>query len=121
MSIEILTTEAMEEGSYFITVSFYDEDDAAEIPNANTIKWTLTDNKGTIINDRDNEAEASAASITIELQGDDLAIQAGETAPVVRRSVIVTWEYDSSLGDDKIGMAECIFKLRNLTRLPATE
>lgn len=118
MSLTILTTEAMEEGSYFITVNFYDEDDNAQVPNADTIYWTLTDTNGTVINDRDYEADASAASITIELEGDDLAIQTGETSPVVRRKVSVLWEYDSDLGNDKPAKAECVFPLRNLTRLP---
>lgn len=120
MSLTVLDTEAMEEGSYFIDISFFDEDDVAETPNADTIKWTLTTNDGTIINDRDNEAIASDTTVTIELVGDDLAIQSGETSPVVRRRMIVLWEYDSDLGSDKPAKAECIFPLRNLTRLPAT-
>lgn len=121
MALSVLTTEAMEEGSYFIDVAFYDEDDGAETPNVDTIKWTLTDNDGTVINSRDNEAIASASTITIELEGDDLAIQSGETAAVVRRRITLLWEYDSDLGDDKPAKAECIFPLRNLTRLPAEE
>jgi len=118
MSLTVLTTEAMEEGSYFVTVSFFDEDDAAETPNADTIYWTLTDNDGTVINDRDNEAIDSDTSVTIELEGDDLAIQSGETADLVRRRITLLWEYDSDLGNDKPATAECIFILRNLRRLP---
>ena len=121
MSLTTLTTEAMEEGSYFITVAFLDEDDAAETPNVDTIYWTLTDPDGVVINDRDYEAIASATSVTIELEGDDLAIQSGETASIVRRRLIVMWEYDSDLGNDKPAKAECIFPLRNLTRLPVAE
>ena len=124
MSITALTEEAMELGSYFITVAFLDEDGAAVIPNAGTIFWTLTNNSGTVINGRDYEAEASAASITIELEGADLAVQTGEKASLLRaaslrRRVIVTWEYDSDLGNDKPGNMECAFMLRNLTRIPA--
>ena len=118
MALTVLTTEAMEEGSYFITVAFLDEDGDAETPNVDTIYWTLTDNKGTVINDRDYEAETSANSITIELEGDDLAIQTGETASLVRRRLVILWEYDSDLGDDKPAKAEVIFLIRNLTRLP---
>jgi len=119
MALTTLTTTAMEEGSYFITASFYNEDDNAVSPNADTIYWTLTDEDGTVINDRDNEAESSATSITIELGGDDLAIQSGETASLVRRRLTLKWEYDSDLGAGKKGKAECIFLIRNLTRLPA--
>lgn len=118
MALTVLTTEAMEEGSYFIDVAFYDEDGDAETPNVDTIYWTLTDNAGTVVNERDYEAIASASSITIELEGDDLAIQAGETASLVRRRIVLLWEYDSDLGDDKPAKAECIFHIRNLTRLP---
>lgn len=119
MALTVLTTEAMEEGSYFITVAFYDEDDNAETPNADTIKWTLTDSDGTVINSRHNVSETSGTSVVIELEGNDLAIQSGETAPIVRRRVTVLWEYDSDLGNDKPAKAEVIFPLRNLTRLPA--
>ena len=119
MSITLLTEEAMELGSYFITVAFFDEDGAAVAPNADTIFWTLTNSSGVVINDRDYEAEVSATSITIELEGDDLAVQTGETASLLRRRVIVAWEYDSDLGNDKPGNMECIFVLRNLTRIPA--
>lgn len=118
MALTVLTTEAMEEGSYFITVSFYDEDDAAVIPNAGTIYWTLTDSAGTVINSRDYEAETSAASITIELEGSDLAIQAGETAALVRRRLTILWVYNSDLGNNKPAKAEVIFLIRNLTRIP---
>ena len=118
MSLTTLTTEAMEEGSYFITVSFYDEDGAAETPNVGTIKWTLTDNDGSVINDNDYIAATSSSSITIELEGDDLAIQSGETSSLVRRHLIVEWEYNSALGDDKPAKAECVFFIRNLIRLP---
>ena len=118
MSIEILTTEAMEEGSFFVTVAFLDEDSAAVTPNEGTIYWTLTDNDGTVINDRDYVAEASASSVTIELTGDDLAVQTGETAALLRRKITILWEYDSDLGNDKPAKSEVIFLVRNLTRIP---
>ena len=121
MALTILEDEATEQGVFGFSVTFTDDDGDAVIPNADTIFWTLTNNVGTVINDRDNEAEASAASITIVLSGDDLAILPGETAPVVRRRITVLWEYDSDLGDDLPGTAEVILKVRNLTRLPATE
>lgn len=121
MALTLLTTEAIEEGTYFIDVSFLDEDDEAVTPNADTIFWTLTTPDGTVINDRDNEGETSDTTITIELEGDDLAIQAGENAEIVRRHVSVKWEYDSDLGNDKPGKAGCVFPLRNLSRIPATE
>lgn len=118
MSVTTLTTEAMEEGFYAIDIAFTDEDGDAVVPNADTIVWTLTDQAGNVINSRDAEEVESAASITIELDGADLAIQSGESAPIVRRRLIVKWEYDSDLGNDKVGYIEVIFPIRNLTRLP---
>ena len=118
MSLTTLTTEALEEGSYFVDVSFYNEDAELVTPNADTIYWTLTDDVGTVINARDYEAESSLSTITIELEGDDLAWQSGERGKVARRRLTILWEYDSDLGNDKPGTAECIFLLRNLTRLP---
>ena len=115
----LLSEPAAEEGSYFITVSFLDEDDNAETPNADTIYWTLTDRYANVINERDYEAETSATSITIELEGDDLALQASEAgSDVVRRYVTVLWEYDSDLGNNKPGKAECVFPLHRVKRIP---
>lgn len=118
MALTVLTTEALEGGFYPVTVAFTDEDGSAETPNADTIKWTLTDSSGTVINSRDNEAIASGSSVTIELDGDDLAVQTGETLALLERRLIVKWEYDSALGNGKMGRDECIFLLRNLTRIP---
>jgi hypothetical protein len=117
MGVTNLTTEATEESSYFITVAFKDEDDAAVVPNAGTIYWTMTNEAGTVINGRDYEPEASASSITIKLEGDDLAIQYEGNAAL--RHIVVMWEYDSDLGNDKPGMAECTFVLRRVKRKPA--
>jgi len=119
MALTELTTEAMEEAAYAIYAAFTDENGDAVTPNANTIKWTLTTNNGTIINSRDYEAAASATSVTITLGGSDLAIQTGETAPVVRRRLTIMWEYNSDLGLGLKGKSEVIFPIRNLTRLPA--
>jgi hypothetical protein len=117
MGVIHLTTEAMQEGSYFIVVSFKDEDDAAVVPNAGTIYWTMTDESGTVVNDLDYESEASASSITIELEGDDLAMQSAEGNAALRY-VVVMFEYDSDLGNDKPGMAECTFVVRRVKRIP---
>ena len=119
MAITVLSDEAYEGGFYPVTVTFTDEGGNAETPNDNTIYWTLTDGDGTVINDRDNELIASGASVTIALENDDLAIQTGETAAVVKRHLVVKWEYNSALGNNKKGRGEAIFPLRNLTRIPA--
>ena len=118
MSLTTLTTEAFEEGSYFVDVYFYNEDDELVTPNADKIYWTLTTNHGVVINSRNYEAETSGQTITIELEGDDLALEAGENKGLIKRRLTLLWEYDSDLGNDKPAKAECIFYIRNLTRLP---
>ena len=118
MSLTTLTTEALEEGSYFVDVSFYNEDNELVTPNEGTIYWTLTTDRGVVINSRDYEAEASGQTITIELEGDDLAFTSNENRKLIKRRLTLLWEYDSDLGNDKPAKAECIFYIRNLTRLP---
>lgn len=118
MSLTKLTKEAKEQGSYIVSATFKDEDDNNETPKAGTVTWTLTDSSGTVINSREDEAIAAAGTINIFLEGDDLQILSGETGEaVVDRRVLVKWEYDSDLGNNKPGTDEVIFPLRNLTKL----
>lgn len=94
----VLTSLALEESTYVITASFTDEDDAAVVPNADTITWTLTDLDGTVINSRAAVAVTSASTITIVLSGDDLALQASDDSGV--RKLLVEAEYNSSIGSN---------------------
>jgi hypothetical protein len=93
-----LTTLALEESTYVITASFLDEDGSTVVPNVGTVTWTLTDLDGTVINSRSAVAIASASTITIVLQGDDLALQNIEDSGV--RKVLVQAQYDSSIGSN---------------------
>lgn len=69
----LIETHVVEESSAVFTVSFTDEDGAAVVPT--TLAWTLTDSNGLVINGRENVAIATpAASVTVTLTGDDLAL-----------------------------------------------
>ena len=109
----ILTTVAKEEGTYMITCAFTDEDGDAVAPDS--ITWTLSDSNGSIINSREDVAVGSpASSVDIVLSGDDLAIQAGETASTVTRRITIEAVYDSDAGSDLPLKDEAVFPLENL-------
>jgi len=91
-----LTEHATEGGTYIISAVFTDEDGASVIPTF--IKWDLTDQRGNIINSRDDVIVIPAASIDILLQGNDLAIV--DNMSEVRRILTVFAKYNSSLGSD---------------------
>jgi len=94
----IKTPRPAEEGTCFIDLAFWDEDGAAKAPK--TAKWSLTDNKGNLINNRDEVAISSpSATETVVLSGDDLALQAGERE-FADRIFTIEWTYDSALGSD---------------------
>lgn len=114
------TTIFPEEGTVGIEISFYDEDDVALTPNADTIKYTLTDRPAitetpNIINSIEQSAISSASTITIVLSGDDLALQASETNnEYAKRALTIEYEYDSDLGSDLPGKAQYYFKIKNM-------
>jgi hypothetical protein len=103
-----LTRKAPEEGFYPITVSYLDEDDAPVTPTAAT--WTLTDERGRVINERSAEVISSlSTSNVIGLQGDDLSIGDNGT----ERLLLVEYTYDSDLGDDLPGISQAHFVIEN--------
>lgn len=64
---------AIEQSTYGVVVSFFDEAGAAE--DVKTMKWTLTDTAGTVINGKKDVVVADPGLIeTIGLSGNDLAI-----------------------------------------------
>ena len=115
MAIEI-TTEAVEKSTFVIAASFLDEDGAAVVPNADTIKWTLTNETGgTVINSRLLVAETSASTVNIVLTGNDLEIDSD--LDKVRRLVTVQAEYDSNLGSGLTLKESFYFNVINLKRI----
>lgn len=63
--------EANEESTFIITCTFEDEDGNAVIPSS--IKWSLRNGAGTIVNSKEDQTVSSPASeIDITLSGNDL-------------------------------------------------
>lgn len=91
-----ISVKPMQEGSAFVTVTFADENDDPVTPNTGTLKWTLTDQRGNVVNERDQVPVAEGASVTIVLSGDDLA----KTSYGLTRVILLECEYDSSEGND---------------------
>lgn len=88
-----LSTVAMESSTYVVTMSFTDENGDAVVPNS--VTWTLTDEDGTVINDREDVVVAPASSISIVLSGEDL--DPGDDL-LTFLLLTVSAEYDSDLG-----------------------
>ena len=88
-----LTTKAVDKSTYVVNCAFKDEDGSAVVPN--TLKWTLTDDSGTVINSREDvEVGVPAASYDIVLSGDDLKYSDGR-----HRILTIEATYDSDAGD----------------------
>lgn len=113
MTTEFEVTSAPEEGVIGIQVDFTDEAGVDLTPTS--ITWTLTNRPAhgvvaTVINGREDEVFTPASnSITITLSGDDLAFLADESGAFVERVLTVKFVYDSDLGDDLPGRAQCVF------------
>lgn len=93
MTISSLPTIASELSSYVITINFTDENGKAVIPDS--VKWTLTDLVGNIINSREEvSVTALSASVPIVLSGDDLLVSLNYETE--KRMLTVKGTYTSS-------------------------
>jgi len=91
----LLTSHAAEESTYAITAAFTDEAGDAVAPD--TLTWTLTNDAGTVINNREDETvDSPASSETIVLSGNDLAVGGNG----VVRILTIKGTYTSSLGSE---------------------
>lgn len=105
-----ITPDAIEGSTYPIVLTFRDETNALVAPSA--ITWSLLDEHGQVVNDRNNVIIASPAStITIVLSGADLHIGAAERA---RRRLLVEATYSGSLGADLPLRDEVVFTVAGL-------
>lgn len=105
---------AIEKSTYMITVSFFDEDEVAE--DVKTMKWTLTDEIGNIINNREDVVVVDPGSVeTVVLFGNDLAIVG--TGGDETRLFTVEATYDSTLGNDLPLNGEAAFTVVDLTAI----
>ena len=88
---------AMENGSAVFSLVFRDEANQPVTPK--TMKWTLCDQDGAVVNNREDETGLTLEPTTkLLLYGDDLAIF-NDTEDGFR-VVIFTGTYDSDLGND---------------------
>lgn len=112
----VITTRAIEESTFVVSVSFFDEGGDAVVPNSAT--WSLLDLDGNIINNRDGVTIIPLAStVSIVLSGDDLAINPLDQQNQWRR-LLVDAVYDSDLGLGLPLADELQFKVSNLVGKP---
>jgi hypothetical protein len=97
-----------EEGSIGFTVSFTDENGDALVPDSLT--WTLTDERGAVMNSREDVSMSVDSSVTIVLSGDDLAIGDNGT----RRVLTLEYVYTSDLGASLPDKHEVAFTITDL-------
>jgi hypothetical protein len=115
MSVDI-STHADEEGTFVITAAYTDENGDPVTPN--NMKWTLTDESGTVINSRSAIVISPlGTSSTIVLSGDDLALQVGETT-IAARLITFVGEYDSDLGSSLPLVGERRFYIDGIENIP---
>ena len=106
----LLDQHAPERGTYFVTLSFVDENGAAVVPDS--VTWTLTNDRGSIINSRSAVVIAvPATSNTIVLSAADLAI--GDYG--IERHLLVEGIYDSTLGNNLPFKSQANFLIENFT------
>ena len=109
-----LKTHAVEQSTYPITFSTKDETGAVVTAN-NGLKWSLTDEYGVVVNDKQDVAITSGSEMTVVLQGDDLAILRGQDTEI--RVLTIEGTYDSDLGEDMPIKQQCWFYLDNLVKV----
>ena len=103
-----------EKSTKMIIVSFLDETETAE--DVKTMKWTLTDTSGNVINNRKDVVVIDPGSVeTIVLSGDDLAIIGGGGNE--ERLFTVEATYDSIFGNDFPLNNEASFTVIDLTAI----
>lgn len=103
---------AIEQSSFKVTATFYDESGNAVAPD--TMTWTLTDEGGSIVNSRlDVVIAAPQSTENILLSGDDLAVDGND--PVKR---IVTFEGTYTSAEFGAGLPlidESVFTIKPIT------
>lgn len=98
-NVSIITTPFFEKGTAVFALSFFDENSLAIAPNS--IYYTLTDVKGSAINSIENMGYSSpAASIYLVLSSNDLMISSGFELAQERRHLLLSANYNSSIGSN---------------------
>lgn len=108
MATPVLDVEAVEGSTYVLTLTFSDETDGAVTPD--TLEWSLYDEDGAVVNDRDGVTVTPALQTKIVLSGADLA--AGNGALRQKRVLGIEGTYSSDLGNGLPLRDEVIFYVR---------
>lgn len=104
-----LKPDAVESGTYIITGNFTDENSVAVIPA--TLKWSLKDLAGSIVNSRDDVViESPSSTENIVLSGLDLEINGSYFSS--QRVFIFDGTYNSSLGSGLPIRASALFNVK---------
>lgn len=90
------TTKVTNEGTAIISISFFDEQVPPQPATPKTMKWSLTNVQGIVINDRYNvDVSPLASTIELVLKGADLDQNDGFT-----RIISLNGTYDSTVEND---------------------
>jgi hypothetical protein len=100
---------AMEEGTYILYVFCTDEDGTIVMPN--TIKWSLRDNAGNIVNSRSAVSAITSLNTRIVLSGNDLTYT---KYTGTFRVFTLEGTYTSDAGEDLPVTQEYIIPITNL-------
>lgn len=116
MAITHLDEKAQEMGSYGIRCDFVEKTPEGNYPFTpnSDLKWSLYDKNGNPINNKTDEPLTPAQSVTIVLQGNDLALTGGSSL----RYVMVECTYNGILGNNIIFIKEISFQIDNLKGKP---
>lgn len=111
-----LEQKAPENGTFGIQCDFVEKTPAGNIPFTPNLglKWSLTDSKGQVINNRTEVPITPDQSVIIVLSGLDLALAGG---PAIRY-VLVEGTYDGTLGNDLPVIKEVSFQIKNFVGKP---
>lgn len=103
-----IKTQAVEESTYVVTVSFTNAAGTAVTPTSAT--WSLLDKDGEIVNSRNAVTISSlSTSVDILLSGDDLQIADGKT-----RKLLVEAVYSSDEGSNLPLKDQLTFQIQDL-------
>lgn len=114
--VQKLTVDAKEEGSYTVTFTFYSAV-TGETVTPTAIAWSLCTTSGVVINGRNQVSITPASSVTILLDGDDLALIDASDNRARRLTIEAT--YDSTLGNGLHLTDEVEFQIDSLVGIPA--
>jgi len=103
---------AVERSTFVVSVSFFDEQGMPVVPDS--CVWTLIDERGRVVNDREQVPILSlSADVDILLRGDDLVVINQRRSEESRR-IVVEATYTSALGSGLPNNQEYLFTVKNL-------